>query len=120
MKGDRFHSLLKAKMDSFAFGAYKVTKSFPKDEIYGITSQLRRASLSVILNYIEGYARAGDKQLRNFLNISYGSLKESKYLLFFAEREKYLDKKDYEYLTELSEEIGAMLWTTIKGIKEKY
>lgn len=116
---NNFHTALKTKMDSFAFGVYKVTKNFPKDEIYGITSQLRRASLSVILNYIEGYARVGEKQLKNFLNISYGSLKESKYLLFFAEREKYLDKEDYEKLIGLSEEIGAMLWTTIRGIKEK-
>lgn len=115
----KFHDILKTKMDEFAFGVYKVTKNFPKDEIYGMTSQLRRASLSVILNYIEGFARVGDKQLKNFLNISYGSLKESKYLLFFAQREKYLQKEDYEKLLVLSEEIGAMLWTTIKGIKEK-
>ena len=115
----KFHEILKTKMDEFAFGVYKVTKNFPKDEIYGITSQLRRAALSVILNYIEGYARVGEKQLKNFLNIAYGSLKESKYLLFFAQREKYLNKKDYEELLKLSEEIGAMLWATIKGVKEK-
>ena len=80
---------------------------------------MRRAALSVILNYIEGYARTSDKQLKNFLNISYGSLKESKYLLFFAYREKYINKKDYDELINLAEEIGAMLWTTIKGLKEK-
>ncbi|PJB19449.1 four helix bundle protein, partial [Candidatus Falkowbacteria bacterium CG_4_9_14_3_um_filter_36_9] len=59
----------------------KITRSFPKDELYGITSQLRRAALSVILNYIEGYARKRDKVYKNFLEISYGSLKEAKYLL---------------------------------------
>jgi four helix bundle protein len=115
-----FHSSLKSKMDDYAYGVYKITKNFPKDELFGITSQLRRSSLSVILNYIEGYARVGDKQYKNFLMISYGSLKESKYLLYFSKREKYITDKEYEELIKLAEEIGAMLWTTVKGIKEKY
>ncbi len=121
MKQDKnnFHKILKHKLDEFAFLVYKVTKSFPKEEIYGITSQLRRAALSVVLNYIEGYARLGDKQLKNFLQMSYGSLKETKYLLYFSEREGYIKKDDYKKLINLSEEIGAMLWTTIKGIKDK-
>jgi len=59
---NKFHDILKNKADIFAFEVYKITKKFPREEIYGITSQLRRAALSVILNYIEGYARIGDKQ----------------------------------------------------------
>ncbi|OGI31235.1 MAG: hypothetical protein A2271_03085 [Candidatus Moranbacteria bacterium RIFOXYA12_FULL_35_19] len=111
--------MLKQKLDEFAYLSYKVTKNFPREEIYGITSQLRRASLSVVLNYIEGYARLGDNQLKYFLQMSYGSLKETKYLLYFSEREGYVEKEDYKKLINLSEEIGAMLWTTIKGIKDK-
>ncbi|PIR73475.1 MAG: four helix bundle protein [Candidatus Moranbacteria bacterium CG10_big_fil_rev_8_21_14_0_10_35_21] len=118
-KNNDFHKNLKQKLDEFAYLIYKVTKIFPRDEIYGITSQIRRASLSVVLNYIEGYARSGDKQLKNFLQMSYGSLKETKYLLFFSEREAYITKNDYTKLINLSEEIGAMLWTTIKGIEDK-
>jgi four helix bundle protein len=114
-----FHDALKMKMDEYAYLVYRATKNFPKDEIYGITSQLRRSALSVILNYIEGFARAGDKQLKNFLQISYGSLKESKYLLYFSQREGYISKGDYDKLLGLSEEIGAMLWTTISGIVKK-
>ena len=106
-------------MDNYVHFVYKFTKSFPKEELYGTTSQLKRASLSVVLNYIEGYARLGDKQLKNFLQMSYGSLKETKYLLYFAEREGYIEKENYKKLINLSEEIGAMLWTTIKGIKVK-
>lgn len=116
---NKFHDILKIKADNFAHEVYKVTKKFPKDEIYGITSQLRRAALSVVLNYIEGYARVGDKSYKNFLQMSYGSLKESKYLLYFSQRENYLDKKEYEIIIKLADEIGAMLWTTISGIKEK-
>jgi four helix bundle protein len=117
--GTRFHDILKKKSDEFAFSVYIVTKNFPKDEIYGMTSQLRRASLPVILNYIEGYTRVGDKQHKNFLQMSYGSLKESKYLIYFAYREKYINGKEYEKLIKLSEELGATPWKTIQGIKDK-
>ena len=71
---NRFHDKLKIKMDEFAHFVYKITKKFPKDELYGMTSQLRRASLSVILNYIEGYARIRNKVYLNFLETSYASL----------------------------------------------
>ncbi|MDX9783065.1 MAG: four helix bundle protein [Parcubacteria group bacterium] len=116
-KNRNFHSKLKSKMDKYAFNVYKNTKKFPKDELFGIVSQLRRSALSVILNYIEGYARLGEKQYRNFLLMSFGSLKESKYLLFFSYREGYLEKEEYNKLLNLADEIGAMLWTTIQGIK---
>ncbi len=82
--------ILKQKMDELAHCIYQETKNFPRDEIYGITSQLRRAGLSIILNYIEGYARTGSREYKNFLQISYGSLKETNYLLFFSMREGYL------------------------------
>jgi len=71
-------------MDEYAHLAYSVTKNFPRQELFGITSQLRRAALSVVLNYIEGYARSRNKVNKNFLEISYGSLKESEYLLHFS------------------------------------
>ncbi len=111
--------ILKEKMDELARGVYAVTKTFPREEIYGITSQIQRASLSVILNYIEGFARLGDKEFKNFLQISYGSLKETQYLLFFCARERYMKKIDYENLIKISDEIGAMLWKRIKAVKKK-
>ena len=116
MEPETYHEKLKNKMDSFVHSAYKASKNFPKEELFGITSQLRRASLSVILNYIEGYARVKNKIHGNFLEISYGSLKEYKYLLYFSYKEKYLEEKDYQELIELSEEIGAMPWGIIKKL----
>jgi len=104
-------------MDAYAHLIYRLTKKFPKDEMYGIVSQLRRSSLSVILNYIEGYARVRDKVHKNFLEISYGSLKESKYLLHFSFVEKYIPTKEYNDAMKLAEEIGAMLWGIMKNIK---
>lgn len=104
-------------MDEYVYFVYKVTKSFPKEELYGITSQLRRAALSIILNYIEGFARQKKAVKQNFWEISYGSLKESKYLLQFALIEEYLNQKDYNKAIKLAEEIGAMLWRSIQSLK---
>jgi len=103
-------------MDEYANKVYDYSASFPKSEIFGLTSQLRRSCLSVMLNYIEGYARQRNKVLKNFLEISYGSLKESKYLIYFSFRRKYLSEDCYKDLIKISEEIGAMLWGTVKRI----
>jgi four helix bundle protein len=114
---EKYHDKLKRLMDKYAFLSYKVTKKFPKEEIYGISSQLRRSSLSVILNYIEGFARRKKedcKVYQNFMEISYGSLRESRYLLFFSLREGYLTKNEYDKIIIIGEEIGAMLYGIIK------
>lgn len=103
-------------MDDYAHLAYRLTKGFPQAELYGITSQLRRAALSVILNYIEGYARRREKINKNFLEISYGSLKESVYLLDFALVEGYLPKSAHGEAKELADRIGKMLWGIIEKI----
>lgn len=111
---EKFHDILKKKMDLLVHLVYRLSRKFPKEEIYGVTSQIRRAVLSVILNYVEGYARQREKVNRNFLEISYGSLKETKYLLYFAFTEKYINEKEYKESLTLAEEIGAMLWSLIK------
>lgn len=113
MEPGSFLDNLQTKMDEYVHLVYFVTKKFPKDELFGSTSQLRRAALSVVLNFIEGYARQKMAVKRNFWEISYGSLKESKYLVDFAYKEQYLPREDYEKLTNLAEEIGAMLWRSL-------
>ncbi len=115
--GKDFHKELKGLMDEYSHFIYKLSRNFPKEEIYGVTSQLRRSALSVILNYIEGFARFGGKINMNFLKISYGSLKESKYLLHFSLVENYLNKDDYNKAIELADRIGAMLWGILKNEK---
>lgn len=114
-----FHEKLKEKMDEYVHSVYGVTRNFPKEELYGVTSQLRRSALSVVLNYIEGYARVKNLSLIHFLEISYGSLKESKYLINFSFKEGYMNEDSYKRLTGIAEEIGAMLWKTISNLKEK-
>jgi len=106
------------KMHTYVRFIYSVTKNFPKEEVYGSNSQIRRAGLSVILNYIEGYARRRPAVQLNFFEISYGSLKESKYLLFFAKEELWISDKDYKTGLYQAEEIGAMLWTEISALEK--
>ena len=117
MNNNNFPVLLKKKMDECVHLIYKVAKNFPRDELYNVTSQLKRASLSVILNYIEGLARQKKAVKRNFWEISYGSLKETQYLLHFSLEENYLSQDDYRQIINLADEIGAMLWRSIEALK---
>lgn len=105
-------------MDRYVHFVYNMTEKFPKTEVFGSASQWRRATLSIILNYIEGYARQKLLVRLNFLNISYGSFKESKYLLDFSCKRCYLTVSDYENGSKLTEEIGAMLWAEISSLQK--
>ena len=116
---NEFGAKLEVKMDEFVHLVYGMSKKFPREEIYGVTSQLRRAALSIILNYLEGYARGRTLVFINFLEISYGSLKESKYLLSFCLKEGYLTAEEFKKVDLLSEDIGVMRWHTIKSLKNK-
>ncbi len=111
-----FHNELKKNIHEYIKLVYKLTKNFPAEELYGVVSQLRRASMSIMLNYVEGYARrrgSDCKTYNYFLNISYGSLKESKYLVYFSFDIMYINKDDYIKCLEYCDKIGKMLWGTI-------
>lgn len=110
-----FHQELKILMDQFLNFIYDLSQNFPKQVQFNLTSQIRRSALSIILNYIEGYARQRKKVLKNFLEISYGSLKETKYLLYFSYKRNFLNQNNYEKGIKIAERIGKMLW----GILEK-
>ena len=120
MEINNFKDKLRMKMDEYVHFIYKITKKFPKDELYGVISQIRRASLSIVLNYIEGYARRKPMVQINFFKISYGSLQESKYLVDSSYKEEYIEQKDFDFALILANEIGAMLWTEIFSLEKKY
>lgn len=105
-----FQKKLKSLMDEYVNFVYDVTKKFPKEELYSSVSQWRRATLSIILNYIEGYARKRPLVQLNFLETSFGSFKESKYLLFFSKKREFIMEDEYDKGSKLTEEIGKMLW----------
>jgi four helix bundle protein len=102
-----------AKADQLVKQVYIVTVSFPKHELYGMTSQIRRASLSVILNIVEGFARGGKNEFRRFLIIAFGSLKETKYLLSFAQQQNYLSQEMFQVTMNIAEEVARILWSVI-------
>jgi len=104
------------KGDALALQVYKITRAFPRDEIYGLTSQLRRAALSVPTNIVEGYARKGDKELARFVNIALGSLAETEYLLDFSKRLGYIPEEDYKEIEALRSEVGKLLWSFYKKV----
>ena len=104
------------RANDLAYQTYLETKKFPKEEIYGITSQLRRAALSVPVNIVEGTGRQGKKELKQFANIALGSLAETEYLLEFCYRLKYLNEEEYKKLEGLRNETGALLWKFHKSL----
>jgi four helix bundle protein len=104
--------------DTFAKQVYLATKRFPKEEIYGITSQLRRAALSVPTNIVEGYSRKGDRELGRFLDIALGSLAEAKYLIHFSLSLGYLDQTSFDDLTKSANDVGAKLWKFYETVRK--
>lgn len=89
---------------------YDLTLTFPKNELFGITSQIQRAVLSVPTNIVEGHARNSKKEFHRFLSISLGSLAETEYLLEFAYERGLIEKKDYEEISLLRSETGHIIW----------
>jgi four helix bundle protein len=96
---------------------YKVTKKFPSDELYGLTSQLRRASASIAANIAEGCGRNGDAELARFIHIASGSASEAEYHLLLARDLGYLAVVDYTRLNDLVCEIKRMLNAFAQTIK---
>ena len=99
------------KADQLVFVIYKLTTEFPKSEIFSLVSQLRRATLSVPTNIVEGYARNSKAEFRRFLMISLGSLAETKYLLSVASRLNYISASSYKEVVAFTEEVGRLLWS---------
>lgn len=112
-----FHDELKLHIHKYVMLAYKHTAKYPQSEMYGLRSQDQRAAVSVMLNYVEGYARMRDAVMKNAYEISYGSLKESIYVRFLAKELKYISVEEYREALKLKEKIAKMLYSTIQKIK---
>ena len=118
MDEDRWKTLEVWKLaDKLAFDVYSAARDFPRYEVFGLTSQLRRSALSIPTNIVEGYSRKGDKELAHFVNISLGSLAETKYLLEFAFRIEYISNEKFKMLKAQGDILGKKLWRFYEKIR---
>lgn len=104
------------KAYNLALEIYKITKDFPKTEVYGLTSQIRRASISVSANIAEGYERNHRKEYIQFLMIAKGSLGEVETLLMFARDLRYITLDKYHEMEEQRQEVSKLLRGLIKSL----
>ena len=95
---------------------YRLTKTFPKDEMFALTSQLRRASVSVSSNIAEGSGRNSDKDFAHFLEIAYGSLMETVSQCFLALDEGYLTQKDFDSLAGDADKLAGKIVALSKSL----
>src|SRR5258706_12838854 len=96
------------KAHQFVLAVYKLTENFPKHEMYGLTSQLRRAAVSIAANIAEGYKKKDFKNKINFLNIAESSLQECRYYIILANDLNYInDKKLNNNLDEIARLLSA-------------
>ena len=96
---------------------YQGTKRFPKEELYGLTNQLRRAAVSIPSNIAEGQGRRTDKEFANFLSISRGSLQEVETQILIAERLNYIEKDIVQSVLVLTAEVGRLINGLINVLK---
>jgi len=104
------------KSMSMVTATYNVTTKFPKEEIFGLTSQMRRAAASIPSNIAEGYGRETRKEMARYLAISIGSLYEFQTQIEIANNIRYLDKTDFKELYADSRELEAMMKSFIRKL----
>ena len=93
---------------------YKLTNKFPLEEKFGLTTQMRRAAVSIASNIVEGFRRFSSKVSNNFYDIADGSLEELKYQLLLSKDLKYTNLDEYNNVISLSEEVSKMLYSWSK------
>jgi four helix bundle protein len=101
------------KAHQFVLSAYRETKHFPKEECYGLTSQFRRAAISIPANIAEGFKKITKPDKRRFMNIAQGSLEECRYYLILSKDLGYFNTDD---MMKLLEEVSKLLNAYAKSI----
>src|SRR5713226_9554242 len=107
------------KAVDFVLSVYKETESFPKDEKFGLTSQIRRAAVSIPANIAEGAARKSPREFARFLSIAQGSASEAETELLIAHRLSYLDEAAYLKLRSEVGDISRMITGLCQYLKNK-
>jgi four helix bundle protein len=117
----RDHTKLKAfeLADEVALLIYQFTSGFPKEELYGLSSQMRRAAVSVPSNIVEGCARGSQTDYLRFLTIAFGSLRELHYQLDLSKRLGFLDSQDSSFIEQKVIEAEKVLNGLIVALRKK-
>ena len=105
------------KAHHFTLKVYEITKSFPKEELYSLTNQLRRSASSIPANIAEGSGKNSQLEFAHFLNIALGSANEAEYYLILSKDLTYLNNEDFETLLKTINEIKAMLIALITKVR---
>ncbi|MCK9401712.1 MAG: four helix bundle protein [Bacteroidales bacterium] len=113
-----YKNVLKDKANHLAHQGYDLTFKFPKEELYCLTSQLRRSLISVPSNIIEGYSRNNKKEFLHFMKFSYASLSEAKYQMNFAIERGYITNRECEFFLVTAEEVSKMLWSSMDTLRK--
>ena len=104
------------KAHAFVLLVYRITKSFPADELYGLTSQFRRAAVSIEANIAEGYKKISKADKLRFMNISQGSMEECRDYILLARDLYYISDTDFSDLRDALEDASKMLYLYCNGI----
>lgn len=107
------------QMIDYVSNVYKITKKFPRSEIYGLTSQIRRAGVSIVLNFAEGWGRYNKKEKAQFYKIARASILECVAAVDIALRQNYIEIANYQKMLTESNEISKKLNALIKKMEEK-
>ncbi len=99
---------------------YKATTQFPKEEIYGLTSQIKRSTVSIPSNIAEGSGHGSDKDFNRFLNIALGSSFELETQLILAKELEFLSEKDFSNISENLDEVQRIITGLQKNLKQSY
>lgn len=102
---------------TWAVDIYTVTKQFPKDEAFGLTSQMRRAVSSISANIAEGFGRKTNKDKLSFYTIAYGSALETKNFLYLAQKLEYIDNVQLQKLIETADSVQRLLNAFMRPLK---
>lgn len=105
------------KAHQLTLAVYQITATLPREELYGLTSQLRRASSSISANLAEGCGRNSDAEFARFCSIAMGSASELEYHLLLAKDLKLISQNDYEPLAQQVTELKRMLTVLIQKLK---
>jgi len=107
------------KADDLTVEIYEVTRSFPKEELYSLTSQMRRAAYSAPSNIAEGASRSSQKDYLHFLYIARGSISEVSYFIHLSQRLKYLNAENHVRLEKQADEASRVLTGLIRSVEKE-